>query len=312
MRMLRNPGLGLVVVLAAAACGDSPTDPGNESAFPALLSELDIDAAEAILFEPQWKLWTNGSVKTRKIWLQDGGTIATANRAEWSFPDGTRFSKTFSYLTQASPNTPVPVETRIIRRRGGQWEPAGYLWRDDGSDADLLDGDAPTPVPIVDAQGRSFTHQIPSLSQCQVCHGLNPTFPIGFSELNLNNTLAGRSTTQLAQFASMGFYDSPVSANPTQIVASDAETLAILGYVQGNCRHCHNQNSTLDLSPATFLQRTVDQTGPSGLTLITPQDPDGSLIYTRFSSGSMPALGVQLPDSAARAMLRTWIETHNF
>ena len=307
-------GAALLVATAVAmnGCGDATGPESSDEAFPPLWSQLDVDAPEATLFEPRWKLWTNGSVKTRKVWLQQGGTIGTASRSEWGFPDGIRFTKTFSYLTEGSPTTPIPVETRIIRRRQGRWETAVYLWRSDLSDADLLDGAAPTPVGIVDARGRSFTHQIPSLSQCQVCHGLNPTFVIGFSELNLNSTLAGQTTTQLERFASMGFLDAAVPTSPAEITAGDNLTRDVLGYMQGNCRHCHNQNSTVSFDYQTFLQNTVNRLGPTGLTLIKPQQPDSSYIYFRFSQGEMPALGVQLGDSAARAMMRTWIETHDF
>jgi hypothetical protein len=37
-----------------------------------------------------------------------------------------------------------------------------------------------------------------------------------------------------------------------------------------------------------------------------------SEIFVRFSTGQIPALGVQLGDSAARVMVRAWIMTHDF
>jgi hypothetical protein len=298
---------------ALAACGEGTTDPPDDGALPPLLSELRGDGAAEQHFEPRWQLWTNGSVKNRSIRLVDGGEIGTASRTNYDFPEGTRFLKTFSYLTQASPTTPVPIETRVIRRRNGEWETGVYLWRADGTDAELSDGSSEVSVPVIDKDGRSFSHRVPSRGQCQVCHGNNTTFIIGFTELQLNSTLSGEASTQLAQFYQNGTLGGALPGTPASVTGPDASTVDVLGYVQGNCVHCHNTRSSLDLSPATFLDKTVNQAGPfSGRTLIRPQMPDSSEIFRRFSAGQMLALGVQLGDSTARMMVRNWIMTHDF
>lgn len=302
--------LGLIPLLA---CGDGAAPPPDTGALPALLSELVGDGAGEHYYEPRWQLWTNGTVKHRTITLTEGGEIGTAVRTEYDFPEGTRFLKTFSYLTQASPTTPVPVETRVIRRRDGEWETGVYIWRSDGSDAELGDGTSEVIVSVVDQDGRSIGHRVPSRGQCQVCHGNNTTFIIGFTELQLNSTLPGEASTQLARFYQNGTLGGTLPGTPATITGSDAATTGMLGYIQGNCVHCHNTRSSLDLSPATFLAKTVNQSGPfTGRPLIVPQKPDSSEVYLRFASGQMPALGVQLGDSAARAMVRDWILTHNF
>jgi hypothetical protein len=302
-----------LALLSLTACSDSGANPPDDGALPPLLSELVGDGAGEQPYEPRWPLWTNGSVKLRTIELTEGGEIGTADRANYSFPEGTRFLKTFSYFTQDSPTTPVPIETRVIRRRNGGWETGVYVWRADGTDAELNPSAAEVIVPVVDQDGRSIAHRVPSRGQCAVCHENNPTFIIGFTELQLNSTLSGEATTQLAKFYQNGTLGGALPGTPAEIVAPDAETMDVLGYVVGNCTHCHNTGSDLDLSPATFLAATVNQPGPfSGKTLIVPQEPDSSQIYVRFSNGQMPVLGVQLGDSAARAMVRTWILTHDF
>ena len=314
--MRRRPSsraAAVLALLALSACKDSGTSPTDDGALPPLLSQLVGDGTGDQAYQPRWELWTNGAIKTRTIELTQGGQIGTSDRANYAFPEGARFLKTFSYLTQDSPGSPVPVETRVIRRRNGEWETGVYLWRADGSDAELSAGTSEIPVPIVDQQGRSFSHRVPSRGQCQVCHGNNPTFIIGFTELQLNSTLDGEATTQLAAFYQNGTLGGTLPGTPVAIQGPDAATIDVLGYIQGNCTHCHNTGSDLDLSPATFLARTVNQPGPfSGKTLIAPQQPDSSQIYIRFSSGQMPVLGVQLGDSAARAMVRDWILGHDF
>jgi mono/diheme cytochrome c family protein len=166
---------------------------------------------------------------------------------------------------------------------------------------------------VVNHEGRTINHRVPGRGQCQVCHGSNTTFIIGFTELQLNSTLTGEPTTQLAKFYQNGTLAGTLPGTPASVSGPDAATTEVLGYVQGNCVHCHNTGSSLDLSPGTFLANTVNQPGPfSGRPLIVPQDPDASEIYLRFSTGQMPALGVQFGDSAAKAMVRSWITTHSF
>jgi hypothetical protein len=318
MRRLRfpSPVAATLAVVLSMACGETTT-PTDEGALPQLLSQLSGDGAGEQFYEPRWQLWTNGTVKRRTIELVGGGDIGTADRTSWSFPEGTRFLKTFSYLTQASPTTPVPVETRVIRRRNGEWETGVYIWRADGSDAELRTSTEEVVVPVVDKDGRNIGHRVPSRGQCQVCHGNNTTFIIGFTELQLNSTLAGETGTQLARFYQNGILGGALPGTPASVQGPDASTTDVLGYVQGNCVHCHNTKNAnsggLDLTPATFLAKTVNQPGPfTGEPLIVPQDPDNSEVFVRFSTGQMPALGVQLGDSAARAMMRDWIVTHNF
>jgi mono/diheme cytochrome c family protein len=314
MRRLPNPAAAAVLALLLfTACQDSGANPPDGGALPQLLSELVGDGAGEQPYEPRWQLWTNGAVKGRTIELTQGGEIGTADRANYAFPEGTRFLKTFSYLTQDSPTVPVPVETRVIRLRNGEWETGVYVWRADGTDAELGPATSEVIVPVVDRDGRSIAHRVPSRGQCQECHGNNPTFIIGFTELQLNSTLSGETGTQLEKFYQNGTLSGTLPGTPAVIAGPDAATTDVMGYIQGNCTHCHNTGSDLNLSPATFLATTVNQPGPfSGKTLIFPQEPDSSQIYVRFSSGGMPALGVQLGDSAARAMVRSWILTHDF
>jgi mono/diheme cytochrome c family protein len=314
MRRLPSPAAAFLLLITLAACGDSGTNPPDDGAMPQLLSELTGDGSGAAPYQPRWQLWTNGTDKHRTIELTEGGEVGTADRSSYAFPEGTRFLKTFSYYTQASPSTPVPVETRVIRLRHGEWETGVYLWRADGTDAELTAGTTEVIVPVVDQDGRSIAHRVPSRGQCQVCHGNNTTFIIGFTELQLNWTPPGGAGTELARFYQNGTLAGALPGTPASIQGPDAATTDVLGYVQGNCTHCHNSGSSiLDLTPATFLAATVNQPGPiSGRTLIWPGEPDSSEIYVRFATGQMPALGVQLGDSAGRAMVRSWIMTHDF
>lgn len=304
-------------MLALTGCGDSPAGVGPETngPFPALLSELQVDAPEAQRFVPEWPLWTNGASKERRIWLTEGGRVEIGDSGSWRFPEGTRLTKTFSYRTAASPNVPVPIETRVIMKVDGEWETAVYRWRADLSDAELLPDDERTPVSVTLSDGTALEHLIPNGRDCQVCHGSAPSFVLGFSELQLNSTLPGEAVSQLEQFAAMGYFDHQLPADPEQIAATDERTRRVLGYVQGNCVHCHNVSSPateLDLSHQVFMENTVGRPASNGLTLIHPNDPDSSFLFEQIATGRMPPVGVQRLDAESRELLREWILEHDF
>ena len=314
--LLRGLGLSLMLATFVAACDDAGVgpDPVGE-AFPEVLSELDVDAAEAHVFVPEWELWTNGAVKERRIRLTQGGRVDISEPGNWGFPDGTRLTKTFGYHTATSPGTPVPIETRVILKVSGEWRTAVYRWRADGFDADLLSGDGRVPVAVTLADGTSLEHVIPSRNDCQSCHASQPSFVLGFSELQLSSIPPEESVSQLQRFEDRGYFAQPIPSEPDRITASDATTREVLGYVEGNCVHCHNAASPvvgLDLSHRVFLQNTVRRPATNGLPLITPGDAEASFLYQQFASGRMPGLGVQRLDVDTRDLLAGWIHQHDF
>jgi len=283
-------------------------------AFPRLLSDLEGELARGQPYSPRHPLWTNGLEKDRRLVLPVGATVDASNRSAWVFPPGTRFFKTFSVTSSQSGNGVRPVETRVMFRGNQGWEFGVYLWRADGSDAELHGGGLPVAVPLVDAEGRSFTHQVPSLPQCNLCHLTNLTTVIGFSELQLNvqSPVVG-GTNQLEAFFQAGLLSGALPGDPDAVEGADQLTRDIVGYAQGNCSFCHNEKTLaggLNLSHPVFLANTLNRPSVTGGILIQPGDPDGSVYYQRFSGGTMPALGVQLGDSVTYGELRDWIEDY--
>lgn len=300
--------------LGTLACGEGTTTPPvNGPAFPELLSQLNIDAPGTHFFQPRYQLWTNGSVKARTIRLTGGGSVNTSNRSSWVFPEGTMFTKTFSYLTKESPESLRKIETRIIRLRNGEWETVAYRWREDQTDATLLVGNAPVSVTITNPEDSTFTHDIPSRQECRLCHAAAPVFILGFNELQLNVAIPPAVQTQLQQFHNNGILGGTMPTTPAA-VSGTAQQEAVIGYIQGNCVHCHNAGSTgsqgFNLHHDGFLDRTVGVNGPvSGSPLITAGNPGASAIYNRFSSGSMPALGVRLRHHSMIQQMADWISS---
>jgi hypothetical protein len=271
----------------------------------------------AIRFEPAWPLWTNGSTKQRWLLLPKGAKIDNSVRTRWVFPDGTLFWKTFGYPGEGSPSL---VETRILRKARDGWDYHVYKWSD--GDADLLPLDTRVRVSAQTEDGKKLMHEIPSRFDCRSCHESNPTPVIGFDELRLNVSYADAEASQLLQLSAAGLFEWPVPQQPDIVAHADERTRQVLGYLHGNCVHCHNQSagsmSALDLSHAHALENIVgvatDATGQAAGTRVQPGAPEQSILYLAVAGDDslaelepMPPLGVQLRDEHAIELLRAWI-----
>jgi hypothetical protein len=346
------------VALALAACGGSPAGSADAAApdagaadaaapdaqapvwlddpsrpFPATLSEVGIYPAapdlgtadhRSLAFEPVWELWTNGSHKRRLIVLPPEGMVDNTDRAAWRFPAGTVLFKTFSYRDES--DAEIPIETRLLRRGDGaddrDWDYAVYQWNADATDAVLLPGNVPVEVAVDDGGAEPLVHAIPSLLECRICHESNPVTVIGFDELRLGSPLPGAGATQLEELHALGALAAPPPAEPDRVVADDDLTRTIVGYLHGNCAHCHNggagPDSAFDMRHPVALANTIGQptegSGSASGIRIAPGDPDGSVLFLALSGESdeeevraMPPLGVQRRDQATIEIFRTWI-----
>jgi hypothetical protein len=278
-------------------------------------------------YAPDPALWSDGLDKQRFLLLPAGTKIDNTDGKRWDFPVGTVLVKTF--FDQGGTGH-RPIETRLIRRIAGpdafeQYDYNVYQWRADGSDADWLDIDGGrTPVMItIKALGAPFVHQIPSRQDCGQCHESNgkvaQTF-IGFDEARLNSRLAGKTTTQLADFAPL--FTQPPPATPVEITDPDARLQRIKRFVFGNCVHCHNgRPGFFDLHPDMLVANTVGKPAeasgiapPAGWLRVVPGKPEMSIVYVE-ARGTMlpvglkarPPVGVAVQEAAPLDDLRAWI-----
>jgi hypothetical protein len=312
-----------------------PAEPPQTLEETGLYSDFaagEIDPAH-LFFSPQYPLWTDGAVKRRWISLPEGGVIDASDPDAWAFPVGTRFWKEFAFGGR-------PVETRFMELQpSGEWLFAAYEWSLDGQEATL----APVrgrrnafPLP-----GGRF-HTIPSVSDCGVCHKSRSTEVLGFSALQLSpdrdlQALHADPTSSSAvdldyvidHHLIVGFPASFREDSP-RIAARSAVERAALGYLHGNCGHCHNATGKLsDLNlvlsgtvsslEQAVLTTTVGQPfhkpppglSPEAFLRIAPGQPDRSGLLQRVASRSpalqMPPLGTALVDVEAVALLRQWI-----
>jgi hypothetical protein len=334
---LRRPTAVLALVLASLqAASASPQPP-----LATLLSQTglysDLRAgrlAPGVLgFTPQYPLWSDGSLKQRWIRLPPGTRIDASNPDAWQFPPGTRLWKEFAMGRR--------VETRLIERLDdGRWRYATYVWREDGSDAVLApeDGIAAHPVAAAPA-GR---YRILAQADCRACHEAAAVPVLGVAALQLspdrdhgaaNAVPPRRGDLDLRALQAQGWLqglDPALLSSPPRIAARTPAERAALGYLHGNCGHCHNRNGAeprlpLELALAqpargaapaadvveALLRTPLRYRRPGSEQLVVPGDPAHSVLVQRTEATDpnirMPPLGTVVPDPAGTALLARWI-----
>jgi len=298
--------------------------PGAE--LPENLSELglypyagDFDEVHprALLYRPAHELWSNGSHKRRHLIVPEGAVVDTSERDHWRFPRGTLLLKTFFY--RRADDTEYPVETRALLSDGERFEYAAYVWDEAGTDATRADLKEPIAIAVSNDDG-PLVHHVPARIDCRKCHESQPVAALGFDELGLSEPLAGEDRSQLEALFEAGVISDLPDA-PALLEHPDRRTRAVLGYLEGNCVHCHNgsdgASSSFELRHPVALSNLIDREteGESvgGIRLV-PGDADNSALYRALEGGrlfpdvaAMPPVGVDVRDEGAIELIRDWI-----
>ena len=342
-RSRRSAAVGAILAMTFGVLMGAPAIPQPATSNPpttlqetglyADVITLRVDPAH-LAFAPQYPLWSDGATKRRWISLPPGAAIDGSDPEAWIFPVGTRFWKEFSFNGER-------VETRYLERRAdGQWLYAAYAWSADGREAQLVSARGKRGAyPL--AGGRS--HTIPGVTDCKACHQGGPSEVLGFGTLQLSSErdagaphaeLQPEPHVDLAYLVDRGLLVGLPKAlrdAPPRIVAATATERAALGYMHGNCGHCHNERGSLQ-NIALFLRHRAETTiepalastvaqpvrkpapgqSPDAVLRVEPGHPERSGLMQRVSSRSpalqMPPLGTELIDDEAVRLLYRWIE----
>lgn len=318
----------LLALLVLTGC-ERPA-PAAPAPWPEWLSELarfEEGAAPPTLlpFAPQYPLWTDGAAKRRWIELPEGEAIDATDPAAWRFPVGSRFYKELAFDGR-------PVETRVIEALpDGGWRYATYIWEAGGEDARRC------------AVGRSVStgggaHWVPAEAECQACHEGRPTPVLGFELLQLSpdrDPLAPHAeppppgAVDLRSLVSRGLLRGlPAELAAPRIEARSPTERAALGYLHGNCGHCHTDAGPLAPVGLVLLQapgggeRVLASTvghpsqfrsdaAAGAVERVAPGDPAASILALRMRTRDplqqMPPLGTARVDAEALALVERWI-----
>lgn len=315
-----------MVSMAWLALACSSKEPANAprtwlqtptSELPVKLSTVGLDqpapAFDTFDYTPFYPLWSDGGTKSRTLLLPAGTSIDASNPAAYVFPLGTLVFKTFSFATPSHRDDVVPIETRVLWLTEDGWQLNAYGWDDDGKDAELLDLKRSVTRPIVSDQGEVAEHVIPSRLECRQCHESSMTEVLGINELQLATSGA---------IEDLKAHLEPQPAAPyARLPEHGPRTEVALGYLVGNCVHCHNGTngaaSSFDLRPDVALQNLIDQPTASSATAdgirVVPGKPEESVMFLGIRGmgerevKTMPPLGVSLRDDSAVQSIADWI-----
>jgi uncharacterized repeat protein (TIGR03806 family) len=276
-------------------------------------------AAGMIAYQVNSPLWSDGAVKKRWMSLPEGATIHVNAQQDWEFPAGTVLRKDF-YLGDTI------VETRLFALEGGgSWTGYSYEWNDTQTDATLL---MTRKQKIIGAQ----TWLYPSHSDCLICHTVAAGYSLGPETAQLNRTIVdpatGAAQQQLTILNAMGLFDVPMTdVNALPALASIDDNSKTLeqrarSYLHANCSQCHrpggrgggNIDFRYNVSLAAMnVCNTLPVSGDLGISgshILTPGDPDTSLIIARMQAldgKRMPPLASEVVDDQAVQVIKQWI-----
>jgi len=274
----------------------------------------DTLAAGVFEYTVNYPLWTDNAAKRRFISLPAGSEINAANVDFWRYPEGTKVWKEFSLGGSR-------LETRYLVKTGpfsADWRMVAYVW--DAAETEALI----TESGVDNVNGTD--HDVPGIDDCQRCHLNRQDSLIGVSGVQLNHAQPGLNLASLIS-------DSLISDHVDAInfdLPGDADAVAALGYIHGNCGGCHHDGSQVQESvklrfwltadSLTSVQDTTIYTSavseplalpfPGATSLIEPGMPSQSAVYLRMNQrtdGQMPPLGTEQVDTAAVTAVETWI-----
>jgi uncharacterized repeat protein (TIGR03806 family) len=322
---------GRLFNLLAAGGSGTNTIPDKLSATGcADASNPILPSAGLIPYAPNAAFWSDGASKKRWLGLPDGLTIRpSAASGDWSFPLGTVLRKDFSVGNQL-------IETRLLMRHpDGVW--AGYTYHWDAAQTDAI-----RVTNGLDVSLAGQTWHIPSETECLRCHTSAAGYSLGLETGQENGDLDypaapsppfnGNTANQLVTLNSIGLFNPAISAAPATLPAypdpyGTMSTVADRArvYLHTNCSQCHRPGGgtpvNLDLRYQTAMAATntcgatpADNLGISSAAVISPANPDASILFVRMSqrgTNQMPPIATNLVDTAGVALLRAWISGMN-
>jgi len=210
------------------------TNPPTLSAFGFFEGSADKPSPTLIPYALRTPLFSDYAEKQRFIHLPAGKKVIADADGKVGFPVGTALIKSFGYANETG-GLKV-IETRLLLHRAEGWVALPYVWRADGSDADLRVGGTRVPVSFKKPNGQAMdvSYAVPNKNQCKQCHSSdNVVLPIGPVLQNMiftNHDSSRELTAMAASLQAEAKWDDPRSGTLDQRAQA---------YLRVNCGHCH-------------------------------------------------------------------------
>lgn len=290
--------------------------------------------AEVLPYDVITPLFSDYARKARFVWVPPGSAAVQGGDHEViAFPERSVLIKTFYYDRVLPQDTRRIIETRLMFKRGGQWEFANYVWNEDQSEAYLDLQGSVTQVTWIDPEGgqREVDYRIPAWGECMTCHkhGEDPA-PIGPKPRNLHRlmTYSDGDHDQLERWKQRGILQGPGSMGVVPLARWDDVTedltQRVRAYLDMNCAHCHGDGNHCSYRPIRFnWEQSVDPTAlgvcvvpeepllPAHSHIVAPSNLERSVLHFRLASTEvaerMPLLGRTVVHEEALQLIEQWI-----
>ena len=288
--------------------------------------------------------WTDGAEKTRWMAVPDvpekdrvDAPIGERLHKSWRFPNGSAFAQTLSF-PDSSGRGRKHIETQIAHKDGGEWRFLTYRWRDDQSDADLVDENGVDAD--IEVGGRSMPWRFASRAECTACHTQRTFFVNAVSTEQLSrefdySSIGGKPGDQLETLIAIGLFRKgrepgrPNARTPLPPLVDPHDNNAPLddrarAYLHVNCAHCHRETGLGGRAPFQLLHwlpleetGTIDAVPMVGLPgvenarVIAPGAPERSELLRRMEAehtGRMPLIGSRQLDRKGIDLIHEWID----
>lgn len=321
----------------------NPVGDDENLVFPTQLSKTglfasvsDLKPAKGVLpYEINAPAWHDGAEVTRSLALpgnaQADYSTGSPYRVDWlslKLPDGTAVMQTLT-----NPATKRRLETRVLLKQEKEWAAYSYLWNEKQDDAILI------PKEGLKTKIDGLEWQVPSRSNCLVCHSRQADFVLSLTAAQLNRDVAyaGDMVNQMSLLNRIGILNTSSLNDRLGSIKTETfsdETKLVNPYDRGNpidkrahayfttnCSHCHRPNgggnAKMDLSPwmdaeGQHLLNALPEHGNFGIEngrLITVGKPGLSILPVRVAlrgAGQMPPVGTLYPDVQGIRLLLEW------
>ena len=326
--------LPFLASFAAAVSTTASTDAVSDIAItqaanPARLSEFGFFSGSALKpsprlmpYELRTPLFTDYAIKQRFIYIPPGGQVTADAEGKLNFPVGTALVKSFGYK---GANGLDVIETRLLLHKAQGWVALPYVWRPDGSDADLRVGGSRVPVTFThQGMTQTISYGVPNKNQCKQCHSAgNDIMPIGpvWQNMKFSNAKDG---AKLALFIAPDVKKAAAFPNWDDSKSASLDVRA-RAYLKVNCGHCHAPAGSASNS-GLFLDGSASSAASYGIGkrpvaagrasvgldfIIAPGKPDESILIARMESTdpgiAMPEVGRSTVHKEGVELLRDWI-----
>jgi uncharacterized repeat protein (TIGR03806 family) len=298
----------------------APTDPPQLSAFGFFDGRADKPVSTLIPYSLRTPLFSDYAEKQRFIHLPPGAKVTADATGKLVFPVGTALIKSFGYPDDRG-GLKI-IETRLLLHRPAGWVALPYVWRADGSDADLRLGGTRVAVTFKKPDGGSLSisYAVPNKNQCKQCHSAGGAVtPVGPLLRNLIFPDA-KHRSALTKFGTPTHFESgwddPASGTLDQRARA---------YLRVNCGHCHAPTGSASNS-GLILDGTASNDAALGIGkrpvaagrasgdmdfVIEPGKPARSILIHRMKSTdpgiAMPELGRAAVHDEGVKLLENWI-----